>query len=136
MSECCIWIHKESPASFHILAVNAYWTFSAWDFLFTSKFFWFVLWNAKAYLTSYGLRCLYDAWSEIKSNFLGTKSPRLIQWLWGTMQAKPYNLTDSSSLSHLRKRTLNLIFNVLNAPSVTSLACLFSNWNILYHLAL
>ena len=37
MSECCIWIHKESSFSFHILAVNAFRTFNAWVFLFTSN---------------------------------------------------------------------------------------------------
>ena len=125
MSECSIWIHKESSFSFHILALNSFQTFNAWDFLFTSKFFWFVLHNAKASFTSSGLRRLFDVWSEVKSNFLGTKSPRSTQRLWSITQVKLYNLTVSLLLSHLRKRTLNLIFNLPNAPSVTILARLF-----------
>ena len=126
MSECCIWIHKESYFSFHILAVHAFRTFNAWSFSFISKFFWFVLCNAKAYLTSSGLRRLFDAWSEVKSNFLGTKSPRSIQRLWSTTaQAKPHNFTVFLLFLHSRKKTLNLIFNLTNALFVTSLARLF-----------
>ena len=125
MSKCCIWIHKESFFSFHILAVNAFRIFNAWDFLFTSNFFWFVLPNAKTYITSPGLiKRLYDAWSETKSNFLGTKSLRSIQKLWSAAQDKPYNFRVFLLFSYLEKRTLNLI-NVLNAPSVTNLARLF-----------
>ena len=114
--------YKESFCSFHTLAVNAFRTFNAWDIWFTSKFFWFVLPNAKASITSPRLRRPYDAWSEEKSNFLGTKSLLSIQRLWNTTQAKPYNLRVSLLISHLQKRTLNLIFNLPNAPSVTGLA--------------
>ena len=122
MNECYIWIHKEPFFSFLILAVNAV---NAWDFLFTSKFFWLVLPNAKTFITSPGLRRLFDAWSKVKSNFLRNKLSHLIQMLWSTTQAKPYKLRVSLLLSHLRERTLNLIFNLPNAPSVTSLARLF-----------
>ena len=125
MSECCIWFHKESFFSFHILVVNAFQNFNAWDFLFTSKLLWFVLPNAKTCITSPGLRRLFDAWSEVKSNFLETKSPRSIQRLWSTTQTKLYNLRVSVLLSHLRKTTLSLIFNLPNAPSVTNLSRLF-----------
>ena len=88
--------------------------------MFTAKFFWFVLRNAKTFLTSSELRHLFNAWCEVKSNFLGTKSPRSIQRLWSTTQAKPYNLTVSLLLSNLQKKTLNLIFYLLNVPSVIS----------------
>ena len=55
--------------SFHIVAVNAFRTFNTWDFLFTSKFPWFVLRHAKASLTSSRLRSLFDAWSKLNQIF-------------------------------------------------------------------
>ena len=83
---------------------NAFRTFNAWDFLFTLKFFWFVLRNDKTSLTSCGLSRLFDVWSKVKPNFLGTKSPRL----WNKKFMKhnpghPYNLAVFLLLSHLRK---------------------------------
>ena len=125
MSKSCIWIRKEFSFSFHILAVKAFRTIYAWDFLFTSKFFWFVLCNAKVSLTSSGLRRLFDGGSEVKQNLLGTKSPPSIQWIWSTTQVKLYSLAVSLLLSYLRRRTLYLILNLLNVPSVTSLVWLF-----------
>ena len=55
----------------------------------------FVFLSARTSLTSSGIKRLFAAWSRVKSNFLGTRSPSPIHRLCNTTEANPYIFTVS-----------------------------------------
>ena len=55
----------------------------------------FVFLSARTSLTSSGIKRLFAAWSRVKSNFLGTRSPSSIHRLCNTTEANPYIFTVS-----------------------------------------